>query len=162
MAQGPAMTATCWPPMRGAVGKLDDRAFGAKGAAGQLVGRADAVNVEHAGQHFKLCEVEAGGGADAGENGLHGSGGAMHVDAHFFHGDDDGIDLFFGGFLLHCDNHCLFPVSDALGVPRRSVAGFAASAAWPCSLPSDWAAWAFFSEANSFLCNARITSMMRS
>ena len=103
-----------------AVGELDLRAFGAKGAAGQLVGRADAVDVQHAGQQFEFAELDVGGGADAGQDGLVGAGGSMNVDSGFHHGVDDCIDLLFGGLLLHGYNHCFFPVS-----------GACAPAAWP-------------------------------
>ena len=34
-----------------------------------------------AGQDFELAEVEVGGLADSGENGLHLAGGAVHLDA---------------------------------------------------------------------------------
>ena len=148
----------------GAVGKFDDGAFRAERAAGELVGRADAVHVEHAGQHFELGQVEAGGGADAGQNGLHGAGGAMHVDAGLFHGVDDGIDLFFGCFLLHGDNHCFVPCLGRVGSPATVfVAGVTLRPRrGPAAQLADSTAWAFLSEANSFRCNARITSMMRS
>ena len=135
----------------GAIGKLDFRALRAKGAAGQLVWGADAMHLEHARQNFKLAEVEAGGGSDRGQNGLHCAGGTVHVHTGFFHHFDDAVDLIFGSAFLHGDNHCLFPVS-----------GVSAPAAWPGRRPSDWAAWAFLSLANSFLCRDRITSMMRS
>ncbi len=59
----------------------------------------------HARQHFKFAEVEAGGGTDGGKNSLHFAGGAMDVHSGFLHHFNDGDDLFFGGVFLHCDNH---------------------------------------------------------
>jgi hypothetical protein len=47
-----------------------------------------------------------------------GAGGSVYVDPGFHHGVDDGIDLLFGGFLLHCYDHCLFPVSGAPRAPK--------------------------------------------
>ena len=38
-----------------AVAKFHDSTFGAEASAGQFVGRADAVDVHHAGQQFKLA-----------------------------------------------------------------------------------------------------------
>ncbi len=143
-----------------AVGKLDDSAFGAKCAAGELIRRADAVDPEYAGQHFKLAQVQAGCGAYSGKNRLGRAGGSMDVDPCFLHHVDDGIYLFFGGLLLHGYDHCFVPVS-----------GASAPVPWPDgSLPrlvsdagdADEAARAFLSDANSFLCKARITSIMRS
>ncbi len=104
-----------------AVAELDDRAFGPEGAAGQLVGRADAVDVQHAGQQLKLAQVEAGRGAHAGQNGLRCAGGPVNIDSGFHHRVDHGVDLLFGGFLLHGYDHCLFPVS-----------GASAPVPWPC------------------------------
>src|ERR1700734_600373 len=108
------------------------------------------MNVEHAGQHFELGDVEAGRGSDGGQDGLKLSGGAMDVNAGLFHGADHGVNLLFSCFFLHCDNHFAFPVSGVCG-----------PAAWPGALSAK-AAWAFLWEASSLRCNARITSMMRS
>ena len=69
------------------------------------------MDVHHARQHFKLAEVEAGGGADRGQDGLHFAGGAMDVDTGLLHHFNHGDDLFFGCGFKHCDNHFSFPVS---------------------------------------------------
>ena len=41
-----------------AVGEFDDGAFGTEASACQLVGRTDAMNVQHAGQIFEFGDVE--------------------------------------------------------------------------------------------------------
>ena len=107
--------------------------------------------MQHARQKFKFAQVKVGGGSHAGQNGLRGAGGPMHTDSGFHHRVDHSIDLLFGGLLLHCNDHCLFPVSGASGLRH--------ACAWRrCAV----LARAFLSDANSFLCKARITSMMRS
>ena len=70
MAHGPAMMATCSPPILAPLGNSTTVPSRAKGAAGQLVRRGDAVHVKHARQQFKLCQVQVGGGSYAGQNGL--------------------------------------------------------------------------------------------
>jgi hypothetical protein len=143
---GPAMMAISSPPTLTPLVELDDGAFRAEGAAGQLVGRADAVDESTPGSSLYSSISTESGGADAGQNGLRGAGGAVYVDASLDHAFDDGVDLFFGCVFLHCYDHCLFPVS-----------GDCTPASWPAA-----AAWAFLWLANSFLCKARMTSMMRS
>jgi hypothetical protein len=71
----------------------------------------------------------------------------MNVDAGFHHRFDDGIDLFFGGF------SCMATII-ACSLSRASLR--------QCGVAPAGCAWAFLSDANSFLCRARITSMMRS
>ena len=95
----------------GAVGKLHHSAFRAKCAAGEFVGRGDAMNIEHAREQFKLPQFHVGGGSHASQNGLCRARGAMNIDSNLHHGVDDCIDLLFGGPFLHGYNHCLFPVS---------------------------------------------------
>ena len=56
--QGPAMMTTSFAADDDAVGEGDGGAFGAEAAAGELVGRGDAVGLVHAGQHLELCDVE--------------------------------------------------------------------------------------------------------
>ena len=131
---------------RGAVGKLDYRAFRTKCAAGQLVRGTDAVYVEHARKNLEFAQVQSGGRSHASQNRLGCAGCAMDVDPRLLHHFDDGIYLFFGSLLLHGYNHFLFPVS-----------GASAPVPWPGAT-----ARAFLSDANSFLCRDRITSMMRS
>ena len=82
---------------------------------------------------------EGAGGADAGEDGLHGARGAVDVEADFDHAFDDGLDLFFRRAVLHGNNHFSFPVSFgsvSLGAAER--------------------------EASSLRWRARMTSTMRS
>ena len=123
-----------------AVGKADDGAFGAKAAPGEFVRRADADDFRNPGEHLEFLVVEGAGRADAGEDGLHGPGGAVHVEADFHHPLDDVLNLFFGRAVLHSNDHWSFPVCFAwaslAGTPGR--------------------------EASSLRCSARITSMMRS
>src|SRR6266702_3921191 len=107
------------------------------------------MDIQHTWKHLKLAEIEGGGGAHAGKDALACTCGTVDVDSCFHHHIDHCIDLFFGGLLLHCYDHCFVPVS-----------GASAPVSWPCSSP--WRAWAFLSDANSFLCRARITSMIRS
>ena len=130
----------------GAVGKLDHRAFRTKRAPGQLVGGADAQHVEYTRQHLEFAKVQSGGSPNGGQDRLGCAGCPMYVDARLLHHFDDGKYLFFGSFLLHRYDHCFFPVSGAL-----------APLPWPGSTVR-----AFLSDANSSLCRARITSMMRS
>src|SRR5579862_144005 len=133
-----------------AIGKLHLRTLGAKGAACKFVGRGDAVHVKYTGQKLELSKLHIGCGTHARQNSLVGSRRAVNIHSCFHHGADHCVDLLFGGLLLHGDYHFPFPVSDA-------GPGTGASAAWPGSL-----ALAFLSDANSSLCRARITSMMRS
>ena len=148
-----------------AIGKLHHRSLRAKGAAGQLVGRRDAMHIEHARKQFKLRQVDAGGGANAGQNGLRRARGAVHIHSGFHHGVDDGIDLLFSGSLLHGYNHCLFPISGASDLVSAPVP-WPGAASPPRPRPvvgdPDVSAWAFLCDANSSRCKARITSMMRS
>jgi hypothetical protein len=58
-----------------AVVELDDGALGAEGAARQLVGRADAMDAQYAGQQLVLFDVQWKAWADAGQDGLGGAGG---------------------------------------------------------------------------------------
>ncbi len=143
-----------------AVPKLHHGAFRAKTTASQLIGRADAMDIKHACEQFKLPQIQAGGGPNPGQNALGCPCGSMNVDSCFHHGIDHCVDLLFGGILLHRYDHCAFPVS-----------GVFAPVPWPDESPPrpepvagdpDVIAWAFLSDANSLLCRARITSMMRS
>ncbi len=77
-----------------AVGEGDLGSFGAEAAAGELVGAGDAVGVVDALEHLELGDIEVGGGADAGEDGLGGSGGAVDVEAEFDHAFDYVLDGF--------------------------------------------------------------------
>ena len=45
-------------------------------------------------EHLELGDIEVGGGADAGEDGLGGSGGAADVEAEFNHAFDYVLDGF--------------------------------------------------------------------
>ena len=148
------------------VAEFDDRAFGAPAAAGQLVGRADAVNVHHPGQELKFAQVEAGRGTHTGQDGLALAGGAVDLDPGFRHSVDDRVDLVFGRLFLHGYDHCFVPVSGAwvccapVPWPKSSRP---ASASGESDRPVEAAiAWACLSDANSFRCRARITSMIRS
>src|SRR5208337_4019363 len=146
----------------GSIGKLDHRALGTKSAAGQFVRRADAMDLENARQNLEFVEIESCRGANRGQNSLHSSSGPMDINASLFHRFDDGIDLFFGGSFLHGYDHCLFPVSGASDLVSAPVPWPGAkSPPAPCADP-DVCARAFLSDANSSLCRARITSMMRS
>ena len=122
-----------------AVGETDDGAFGAEAAAGEFIGRGDADDFGDAGEDFEFLVLEDAGGADAGEDGLDGPGGAVDVEADFHHALDDVLDLFFGRAILHSNNHFSFPV---------------------CVCAPD--AGGFGREASSLRCRARITSTMRS
>src|ERR1700678_1163824 len=117
----------------GTVGKLDDRTFRTPRASGQLVWCADAVHVEHPGKDFELAQVKAGGRSYSRENCLGRAGCPMYIDPCFLHRFDDGTNLFFGGFFLHCYEHRLFPVAAS----EAPVPG------------TGCCAWAFLSDANS-------------
>src|SRR5208282_5402670 len=87
------------------VRKLDYGTFGAKIAAGQFVGRSDAVNCLHPRHHFDFAGVEIMRNADAAENGLALSSGAVDFKAELDQLIDHVLDLIFTGRILHCDNH---------------------------------------------------------
>src|ERR1039458_2135095 len=63
------------------VGKFDYGALGTEAAAGQLVGRSDAVNFRHARHHFDFAGVEFMGSSDSAEHGLARAGGAVYFKA---------------------------------------------------------------------------------
>ena len=65
-----------------AIGKLNDGAFGTEAASRQLVGRADAVDLFDAGQHFEIASIEIDARAHRGQDGLPLAGGAVHGEAH--------------------------------------------------------------------------------
>ena len=123
-----------------AVGKADDGAFRTEAAPGELVRRRDADDFGDAGEDFEFLVVESAGRAHAGEDGLHGAGGAVDVEADFHHALDDGLDFFFGRAILHSNNHDSFPVWFFV-TGRGRYAG---------------------REASSSRCSARMTSTMRS
>src|ERR1700692_2516692 len=115
------------------------------------------MNAQHAGQIFKPGEVDGSRWTDSGQYGLGCARGAVNADAGLHHHLNHEVNLLFGGLLLHGNNHFSFPVSGAdPGSPATD----------PCcsvgGAPVPWPMRAFLSEANSFLCSARITSMMRS
>ena len=78
-----------------------------------------------AGHDGEAGDVEGGGGAaDAGEDGLGGTGGAVYVEAELDHLLDDLLDVLFGGVALHdYDHSCL---SSFRGLVRVAVTGLGA------------------------------------
>ena len=83
----------------------NDRAFGAKIAAGEFVRRSDAVDFLHAGQHFDFAGVEIVGDADSAEDSLAGSGGAVDFETEVDQLIDHALDLIFTGRILHGYDH---------------------------------------------------------
>ena len=82
---------------------LHDGAGGAEAAAGEFVGRDDAVGFLDALHHLEDGEVEIVLAADAAEHGVDHAGGAVHVEAEIHQAIDHVLDLLFGGALLHDD-----------------------------------------------------------
>src|ERR1035437_6613101 len=80
-----------------------DGAAGPEPAAGEFVGRDDAVGFLDALHDFKDGEVELVLAADAAEHGVDQARGAGHVEAEIHQAIDDVLDLLFGGALLHDD-----------------------------------------------------------
>ena len=87
------------------VGQPHHGAFRTEGAPHQLVGRADAVDGLHAGQHFELARIEVNALADCGQHALTRAGGAMHGKAHLDQMVGDLLDLVFARRLPHRNNH---------------------------------------------------------
>ena len=80
---------------------LHDRACGAEAAAGEFVGRDDAVGFLDALHDLKDFEIEIVLAADAAEHGVDDSGGTVDVEAEIHQAIDHMLDLLFGGALLH-------------------------------------------------------------
>src|SRR4051794_40486312 len=75
----------------------------AKTAAGEFVGRDDAVGFLDTLHDLEDGEVEIVFAADSAEHGVDQAGGTMYVKAEIHQTIDDMLDLFFGGALLHDD-----------------------------------------------------------
>ena len=82
---------------------LHDGAAGPEAAAGEFVGRDDAVSFLDAFHHLEDGEIEIVLAADAAEHGVDHAGGAVHVEAEIHQAIDHVFDLLFGGALLHDD-----------------------------------------------------------
>ena len=108
------------------VGKFDDRSLRTKAAPRQFVGRADAVNVLHPGQHFEIASVEVHARAHRGQHGLALAGGAVHGEAHPDQVFDHLLDLLFG-----CRS-CIATI-----ISKSSVVGLQSSANPVSSLTTD-------------------------
>src|ERR1017187_5975540 len=80
-----------------------DGAAGPKGAAGEFVGRDDAVGFLDTVHDLEDGEIEIVLAADAAKHGVDHAGGAVHVEAEIHQAIDDVLDLLFGGALLHDD-----------------------------------------------------------
>jgi len=85
--------------------KSNGGAFRAEVAAREFVWGGDAIGIVDAGENFEFGDLEVVRRADAGENGLSCSGGAVDVETEFNHALDYLLDVFFGGLALHCDDH---------------------------------------------------------
>ncbi len=99
------MTTMLLPPISSPLAQLDDRAFRAEVASGKPVGRRDAVDFLHAGQHFDFAGIEIGARADAAEHSLECSGGAVYFKAHLDQLIDHVLNLIFTGGILHGYDH---------------------------------------------------------
>src|ERR1039458_7663885 len=87
------------------IANFDHRAARTEAAAGQFIGRDDAVRFLDAFHHLEDRQVELFLAAHAAQNRVDDAGGTVDVEAHFHHQADDGLDLLLGGSLLHDDKH---------------------------------------------------------
>src|SRR5207249_6339223 len=74
-------------------------------AAGQLVGRCDAVSVLDAFHDFEDTQVEIVLSPDSAQNRVDHAGGAVDVEAQFHQAIDHTLNLLLAGAFLHYDNH---------------------------------------------------------
>ena len=80
---------------------LHDGALRAEMAAGQFVGRDDAMALFHAFQDFEIDRVHVFDGTHSAEHRVHDAGGAVHGEAEADQAVDHGLDLLIAGTLLH-------------------------------------------------------------
>ncbi len=88
-----------------AVGKFNDGPLRAKTASRQLIGRADAVDVFHAGKDFEIAGIEINPRADRGQHRLPLPGSAMHGEPHPYQVFHHLLDLLIRRCVLHGNNH---------------------------------------------------------
>src|SRR6185295_28082 len=83
------------------------RSTGAKGPAGELVGRHDAVRFFDALHHFERGDIELFFSAHAAENSMHHARRAVDIESEFDQAIDHILYLRLGGAFLHYDEHRL-------------------------------------------------------
>src|ERR1035441_8844460 len=99
---GPAITTTASPPMASEPTRTMVPP-GRKDAAGELVGRGDAVGFLDALHDLKNGDVEIVLAADPAEHGVDYARGAVHIEFQIHQAIDHVLDLLFGGAFLHDD-----------------------------------------------------------